>query len=116
MDYTELTTEELIERFRSFMKNKSFFDKIKASCFYPKFQQILSDTCDRIGTIGTIPNDVKKEYSWESSIKAIGNNPEHVDIVLADCLRRETACVDVDFETMEWKKFYIKDSNLNIVW
>lgn len=48
MDYTELTTEELIERFRSFMKNKTFFDKIKASCFYPKFLQILSDTCDRI--------------------------------------------------------------------
>lgn len=48
MDYTELTTEELIDRFRAFMKNKDYFEKIKASCFYPKFLQILSDTCDQL--------------------------------------------------------------------
>ena len=48
MDYTELTTEELVDRFRAFMKNKDYFEKIKASAFYPKFIQILSDTCDRM--------------------------------------------------------------------
>lgn len=48
MDYTELKTEDLVERFRAFMKNKDFFKKIEASNFYPKFIQILSDTCDQI--------------------------------------------------------------------
>ena len=48
MDYTELTTEELVNRFRAFMKNKDYFEKIKASAFYPKFIQILSDTCDKM--------------------------------------------------------------------
>ena len=75
-----------------------------------------SDTCDRVGTIGTVPNDVEEKHGWESPIKAVGNDPEHVDIIMADCLRRETACVDIDAETLEWKKFYIGDTELGIDW
>lgn len=48
MDYTELTTEQLIDRFRAFMKNKDFFEKIKSSCFYPNFIKIMSDTCNQL--------------------------------------------------------------------
>lgn len=75
-----------------------------------------SETCDRVGTIGTIPNNVEQKHGWESPIKASGNNNEHVDIVMVDCLRREIACVDIDLDTMEWSKFYIKDVESNIDW
>ena len=72
------------------------------------------ETDDRIATVGTI--HVEKEADWDSGIREAPNDSEHIDIIMADCLRRETACVDIDVETMEWSKFYIEDVKSRINW
>ena len=42
------------------------------------------------------------------------NDSEHVDIIDVDCLRRETACIDINGETLEWKKFSVGEDVMKV--
>lgn len=46
--------------------------------------------------------------------KLVYNKPENINIILVDCLRRETACVDIDADTLEWKKVKIGDDVMSL--
>lgn len=38
----------------------------------------------------------------------VTNDPEHVDIILCDCFRTETACVEINDEDLSWKKIIVE--------
>lgn len=40
--------------------------------------------------------------------KPVYNNKNNVDIIQVDCLEAETACIEIDGETLEWEKIEIK--------
>ena len=80
---------------------------------------------NRIATIGTvkIPADKEKIENglyFNDGInicQRIDNNSFDIDIILADCLRRETACVEINNETLTWRKIYLGDvENSKIKW
>ena len=80
---------------------------------------------NRIGTVGTIKKQAPDEVIERGSplldnfdiCQPIGNDKEHVDIIMTDCLRRETACVEINNETLKWRKIYLGDvENSKIKW
>ena len=74
-------------------------------------------TTGRIATIGTLKTpatieEIERGYyilDGMNKCRTVENDPEHVDIIIVDCLHRETACIEIDTETMEWKKIHIED-------
>jgi hypothetical protein len=59
------------------------------------------------------PEEIKSGYyiSDDNNNKCgmVSNNAEHVDIILCDCFFRETACVEIDENNLEWKKIKIDE-------
>ena len=82
---------------------------------YEKDKQYL---CGHIATYSSIkekPNDYQMEHfdqfvnDGEHIIKLRdGFDTEHPDIIFIDCLADETACVEIDAETLEWKKITVE--------
>ena len=77
---------------------------------------------NRIATMGTIkvPATGKEidsgSYILDGMDKCmeVNNNPEHVDIIMVDCLRRETACVDINIDTLEWSKYSVGEDVMKL--
>lgn len=91
------------------------------------FKWELSDdwkeTYNRIGVFGTKKKPITEEEIERgyfitdgegNTCSLVANDYEHVDIIFTDCLRRETACVDIDAETLEWKKFSVGEDVMKI--
>lgn len=81
------------------------------------------ETCNRIGTYGTqkrpmTEEEIESAYSYITDgmdiCSLVINDPEHIDIIFTDCLRRETACVDIDAETLEWAKYKVGEDLMDI--
>ena len=79
------------------------------------FAKDRKETVNRIGTFGTLKTPATEKEIDSGGYLLVGtdkcglvcNDFEHVDIIDVDCLRRETACIDIDGETLEWKKFSV---------
>jgi len=89
------------------------------------FPGLAPNDDNRIATIGTVKIPADKEeiendlyFNDGTNIcQRIDNKPLHVDIILVDCLRRETACLDIGAETNGWKQVYFGDvENKKIKW
>ena len=86
------------------------------------FAKDRKETVNRIGTFGTLKTPATDEeidsgkYLLDGFDKCglVCNDSEHVDIIDVDCLRRETACVDIDGETLQWKKVSIGEDVMNL--
>ena len=86
------------------------------------FAKDRKETVNRIGTFGTLKTPATDEeidsgrYLLDGFDKCglVCNNSEHVDIIDVDCLRRETACVDIDGETLQWKKVSIGEDVMKV--
>ena len=86
------------------------------------FAKDRKETVNRIGTFGTLKTPATDEeidsgrYLLDGFDKCglVCNDSEHVDIIDVDCLRRETACVDIDGETLEWKKVSIGEDVMKV--
>lgn len=81
------------------------------------------ETYGRVGTYGTEKRQMTEEemevaYSYitdgDNICQLVTNNPDKVDIIFTDCLRRETACVDIDAETLEWTKYKVGEDLMDI--
>ena len=78
------------------------------------YNDVKHETINRIGTYGTFKRPATED-ELEGNYLLDGtdicclkiNDPTCVNIILADCLRRETACVDIDVETLEWSKYKV---------
>lgn len=85
------------------------------------FEPITNEEKDRYSTIATFgtlktpmtPEEIELGYyiSDDNNNKCgmVSNNAEHVDIILCDCFFRETACVEIDENNLEWKKIKIDE-------
>lgn len=86
------------------------------------FAKDRKETVNRIGTFGTLKTPATDEeidsggYLLDGFDKCglVCNDFEHVDIIDVDCLRRETACVDIDGETLQWKKVSIGEDVMKV--
>ena len=86
------------------------------------FAKDRKETVNRIGTFGTLKTPATDEeidsgrYLLDGFDKCglVCNDSEHVDIIDVDCLRRETACVDIDGETLQWKKVSIGEDVMKV--
>ena len=86
------------------------------------FAKDRKETANRVGTFGTLKTPATDEeidsgrYLLDGFDKCglVCNDFEHVDIIDVDCLRRETACIDIDGETLEWKKVSIGEDVMKV--
>ena len=80
------------------------------------FDNAYKNELNRIGTISTTKEPATSDeidsglYILDgfNKCKIEYNQSNNINIILIDCLRRETACVDVDAETLEWQKYKIE--------
>ena len=81
---------------------------------YETYKEEEKDYNGRITTYGTVKrkatdNEIEMGPNYylldgEDVCSLSINNSEHIDIILCDCLRTETACVEINDEDLSWKK------------
>ena len=88
---------------------------------HTRFEHYSDEFKDLDGTI--VPTGTQKDELTEEMIdrgldywindgmhvcKPVYNNINYVDIIQVDCLEAETACIEIDGDTLEWEKIEIK--------
>lgn len=84
---------------------------------YEKEKQYLNGHIATYSSEKIEPNDYQIEHfdqyinDGEKIIRMVdGFDTEHPDIIFIDCLEAETACVEIDTETLTWKKIIVEEN------